>query len=317
MGIEIAGNRNLWPQGEGWLIPEAQEPPEAFDVVLISHESYRGRGTLPSAYTGLRGPTRVYVDESDGWRTDASSDPDWPADLVLRAHFNGKYRYPGKVKPWAFGLTNRMIDATVHQVPARERPTTILCNFRVGHPVRDRLTAAFKAQAADQWTWDEHIDMAIPEDPQARRYWELTGRRHNPAYYRRLGHAQGCLAFGGFFAPGWASAPRSVAGRLAYRVVQATSRPTRTLTQFDSWRFWESVASGTITVHAPLQAWGAVLPVMPEDGTHYCSFTPGEGAHAFRERWNSCLDSAAGRSWALAYYSPEAQARRLLEWLSL
>jgi hypothetical protein len=316
LGHQVAGNRDLWPVDGGWLIPRTDESPRDFDLVLISNESYSGPGTLPVEYLRLTGgPRRVFVDEADGWRTEASTDPNWPADLVLRTHYNRRFRYPSKVRPWAFGLTNRMIEATADGVPARERNPVVLCNFRVGHPVRDRLTRALKRASGTRWTWDDRIDTTPPTDPAAHRLWALTGRRHNPTYYQRLAQAQGCLAFGGFFAPGLASAPTSAVGRLGYRLIQSVGGATSTLTQFDSWRFWESLASGAVTVHGPLDAWGAQLPVMPQDGRDYVSYQPREPIESLFRRWQSCLDADTGRAWAREHYSPEAQARRLLTFL--
>lgn len=319
LGHEVAGNRNYWPVPGGWLIPESLEPPEAFDVVLISNESYRGKGTLPQEFIGLKGPKKVYVDEADGWKTDASSERDWPADLVLRAHFNDHFGYPERVRPWAFGLTNRMIEATEGGRAARDRAPTILCNFRVAHPVRGRLTASMRDSFKDTWTWDDRVEAldTPPSDPVALRYWQLTGRRHNPAYYERLKNSQGCLAFGGNFAPGWSRAPSSFCGRVHYKMIQTLQIATSTLTQFDSWRFWEALACGAITVHGPLAKWGARLPVMPEDGADYISFDPTEPRQAFLDRWNSCLAGPSPREWAIEHYAPRPSAERLIRWLDL
>jgi hypothetical protein len=316
LGIAIAGNRNYWPLDGGWLIPETSEAPEAFDIVLISSESRSRDGDLPDAYIQARGPRRVYLDQADGWRTDASSAASWPADVVLRTHYNQHFRYPRRVVPWAFGLTSRMVTACGDGIAPRNRSPSVLCNFRVGHPVRDRLTAAFRVQFSGRWTWDDRIDTQAPGGQEDLRWWELTGRRHNPAYYGRLKSSQGCLAFGGFFAPGWSNAPTSLAGRLGYRLIQTWDRRTSTLTQFDSWRFWESLAADTVTIHGPLGAWGAQLPVMPEEGQHYVAYEPGIADRQVLDSWNSCLAGSGSRIWALKHYAPRPTAERLLEILS-
>lgn len=316
LGVAVAGNRNLWPQDHGWLIPQAQESPEAFDVVVISSESHAGGGRLPDEYLKIRGPRRVYLDQADGWRTEASSDRDWPADVVLRTHYNSHFRYPSRVRPWAFGLTNRMLQSCAGGRPARERDPVVLCNFRVGHPVRDRLTSSLKSRFLGRWTWDDRIDIRPPQGQEDLKWWALTGRRHNPAYYERLQTAQGCLAFGGFFAPDFASAPTSIVGRLGYRLVQRAGWATRTLTQFDSWRFWESLAAGSVTVHGPLAEWGAVLPVMPEDGEQYVSYEPRISDHDFLARWDRYLAGSGGQAWAITHYGPRPTATRFLEILA-
>lgn len=310
LGHFVAGNRN------SWSIPQTEESANQFDLVLISHESWLpGRG-LPHEYLAVKGPVRIYVDQSDGWRTEASTQDDFPADLVLRAHYQGHHIHPSRVRPWAFGLTRRMIEVTANGLPTAKRAPVVLCNFRVGHPVRDRLTAAFRHRFSARWIWDERIDTAAPSDPEALRLWRATGRRHNPAYYQRLCQAQGCLAFGGFFLPSASSSPLSFAGRLGYRAIQTLGLRTDSLGQYDSWRFWESLASGCVTVHGPLANWGARFPTMPEDGRHYVSFDPRESASQFLARWETCLEADVGRSWAIENYGPEASARRLLEWIA-
>jgi hypothetical protein len=88
------------------------------------------------------------------------------------------------------------------------------------------------------------------------------------------------------------------------------------LLQFDSWRFWESLASGCLTIHAYFDKYCILLPVMPINGTHYfgVDFTNLERT---RQRFldiNSHKTIAnSGREWVLKNYSPEAVATRLLD----
>jgi hypothetical protein len=305
LGYGVYGNRDYWDVGAGPVVAKTGESPEDFDAVLISHEWLLKEGRLPREFASVRRPRRIYVDQSDGWTTPACSDRDWPAELVLRSHFNRHFRYQTRVKPWAFGLTHRIIESTAGGLDALNRDPVALCNFRVGHPVRDRLTTRFRRSYSDRFQWDQVVDTTPPSDPMDHSLWAATGRRHNPAYFHRLRTAQVCLAFGGFFAPGFRTAQGSLPGRMAYHVVQRAGLVTETLTQFDSWRFWESLAAGCLTVHGPLDAWGARFPVQPEAGVHYWAFNGGRSIEGGFE----------GRAWALEHYSPAAVARRLLEWL--
>jgi hypothetical protein len=92
-------------------------------------------------------------------------------------------------------------------------------------------------------------------------------------------------------------------------------RPER-IVQWDSWRFWESLAAGCAVFNIDLDRYGALLPVMPEKDRHYFGVNldrPGDlidriaGEPGALERV-----AAEGRRWAVANYSPAAMARRFL-----
>jgi hypothetical protein len=87
--------------------------------------------------------------------------------------------------------------------------------------------------------------------------------------------------------------------------------------QFDSWRFWESLAAGCCTVHVDLERYGIVLPVMPVNGEHYIGVDLGNTAKTERllRRTPGILESvgAQGRQWALENYSPRRVAERFVD----
>jgi len=315
LGYEVAGFRNYWPSKNNWLIPKTEESPEDFDVVVISNEWLHRYNSLPNEYIKLKNPRKIYIDASDGWKTDAIINNDWPADLILRTHYVQSHKYHKKVKPWAFGLTNRIINAIETVKPLAKRNKSIVCNFRVGHPVRDYFTATLKKLLSHDFYWDTSIDTNPPEDSINKKYWELTGRRHYPQFYEKLNNSILCAAFGGYFCPSLPNSVSTFYGRLNYKLIQSLKIPTHTLGQFDSWRFWESLISGCITIHVDLNYYHCLLPVMPENSTDYLGITAKTKKEEFREILNYLLYNNNGRNWALAYYSPKETAKRLLEYL--
>lgn len=52
-------------------------------------------------------------------------------DLVLLCDYNRAYSYPQHVRPWVFGLTNRIINATMNAHPWAERGKSVIWNFAV------------------------------------------------------------------------------------------------------------------------------------------------------------------------------------------
>jgi hypothetical protein len=91
--------------------------------------------------------------------------------------------------------------------------------------------------------------------------------------------------------------------------------------QWDSFRFWESLAAGCLVFNLDLERYGAELPVMPENWEHYIGINLeriDEAIDRVRSEPESLARIAeAGRLWALEYYSPRAMAGRFLELVGL
>jgi len=315
LGHTICGNTNYWPVNNSWLIQKSDQNLENFDAVVISNEWLYRYNHFPDAYLKAIKPRKIYIDASDGWKTEAIIDNNWPADIVLRSHFIKNHHYHKKVKPWAFGLTNRIINAFDTVPSLSERNKSILCNFRVGHPVRDHFTNMFKKVAPEDYIWDNTIDSNIPEDTLNKLYWELTGRRHYPSYFNRLKQTQINLAFGGYFCPSHPYAVNTLLGRVHYKIIQKLKLTTNSLGQFDSWRFWESLVSGSITVHINFYEYNCALPVSPNKDIDYLAFSEKLSKTDIKKHINSLLIYNNGRNWALQNYSPKAVAERFLEWV--
>jgi hypothetical protein len=97
---------------------------------------------------------------------------------------------------------------------------------------------------------------------------------------------------------------------------QFDSRPERIIS-WDSFRFWETLAAGSVAFHVDLQKYGVALPVMPENWRHYIGvdFRNLDRDVARMKDSPSMLEdiACAGREWALAHYSPRATAERFLD----
>ncbi|HUW39954.1 MAG TPA: glycosyltransferase [Rectinemataceae bacterium] len=322
LGIPFGANRDYWKE-DGRVLFRRDEAlrPEDCEVLMTSDEYTGSGGEMPASLLDGRRRT-VYVDSSDGWRTRAEAPEYRRFDLVLRTHYNRRYRYPGNVKPWAFGLTRRIIGAcggAGGSVPGfAGREPRVLVNFRVGHPVRQAAELLLAPALAERFAIDRSVDEPPASGPD-RGLWEATGRRHYPSFYARLVSSRACAAFGGYFAPGLFGSTEALPERALYAAFWRLGRRTRTVMQFDSWRFWESLAAGCLTLHVDLAAYGCALPVEPRPGEEYLGFDfdRRDCAAPLRESSDEELGriAAAGRSWALEHYSPRAQAARLLQLL--
>jgi hypothetical protein len=318
--IPFYSNIDYWQTPDGCLFRrDVNVGPGDCDILICSNE-YDGEDSIPE---GLfrSGKKTVFVDTADGWRTRCQSAGYRKFDMILRTHLSSRYRYPANIHPWAFGLTQRMIDACRDPVPFGERKTRILVNFRVSHAVRRVAETVVLPALSERFQIDRSVDPApAPGQGRERMLWEATGRRHSESFYARLKSSMACAAFGGQFSPGVFRSTENLAERVLNNAVWRLGRSTRTIMQFDSWRFWESLAAGCLTLQVDYQDFGCMLPVMPQSGIHYAGIDilARDCADAIR---GASLDelgriAGAGRAWALEHYSPAASASRLLDLLA-
>lgn len=321
LGVPVYSNIDYWKTAEGSFLFRADQEvrPEDCDVVAAEHVYFDAAGDVPAPFlASSRSCRTVYLDGADGWRNRGMARYG-DADLVLKCHYNRRFEYGPNVKPWAFGLSRRMIGALETRGAGdwTSRDPVILSNFRANHPVRSRAHRDFLPLLGDLFRVDSRVDSAVPEGASDRLLWEQSGRRHYPAYYQRLLRSAACAAFGGYFVPSFSRSLDSLALRAAYKAVALGRLRTGTIAQFDSWRFWESLAAGCLTFHADLERYGCELPVQPENGAVYLGIDlsrlrpEADRVRALAPSFGAI--AAEGRRWALEHYSPGATARRFLE----
>lgn len=301
LDLPFYSNVDYWQEGnapEDFLI--RHNPHVSFrdaDIVVFSSVMYKYESTHllpPDLFNPKRHYRLVFIDWSDGLWTPGFRDEMRACDLVLKCHYNRKDPLPTNFRPWAFGLSTRILD---HLSGEGElgREADILVNYRHNHSLRKRagneIIPLFDGILTENRTVDSFDDVEGMTDKD-RLLWVQTGRRHYPAY-RRLLASRACSCFGGLL------------------------REDRVY-QFDSWRFWESLAAGTCALHVDLEKYGCVLPVMPVNMMHYLGFDLENPACIVdRVRRKPALlrrIGEAGRAWAVANYSPRPVAERFLGW---
>lgn len=331
-GIEIYGNLDYWetePGSKEFLIKHYPYINyEDCDVIVFSSEIYNHNrlDLLPDdLFKNNRGYKLIFIDSSDF--ITSSEGPITPGfnkeirnvDFVLKSHYCKKYKYPSNFIPWQFGLTNRII-SSVKPMPFMDRNDEVLVNFRCKHQLRDLAEKKIMNTIYSKLAKNSQIDSFDEHDfnKLAQHYWTLTGRRHYSNYYKRLGSSKACATFGGFLQISKSNS-RSVLFKILRRVDNRYSifNYDRIL-QFDSWRFWESLASGCLTIHADFDKYGAVLPIMPVNGKHYLGvdFSNLEKSKKDLRQFEKYEYIANnGREWVLNHYSPAKVAERLLNLL--
>jgi hypothetical protein len=346
LGISFCSNTNYWVKNNGDYLIKAEENVDPLDCNLIivstgylnwkKNDGSTIEGELPSWLIKKNceiKPKIVLLDFSDGYLSPITSKWYKYCDLLLRAHYNKKIWWPEKTKPWAFGLTRRILNACdKHKTEWNKRRGCIFsfgASHGYAHGAREWAQKHFMPIIDNVLNIDQSQDNLNiePEDSVDFLLWSQCLKRHSSTFFERLGRSRACAAFCGELIPGL---PRKVnylqGGNRAKirRIVWAgfskiCFSPYRNL-QGDSWRFWEALASGTAVIHFDLQASGWSLPVMPSNWNHYIGINFCDPKSSAKKIRNSAhlLEHVAesGREWALKYYSPKPVAERLLQEIS-
>jgi len=327
LGVACHGTVGYWPldvEREHFLIQADPDiRPEDCDIVIVSDDWFMTGQPFPEAIDrGLRNVFCVALDREDGSRLHSLAPAFRRFDAVLRTHYNTATRYGPNFVPWAYGLSDRVVSAAAGGAPPTERTPRLVANWRHAaspHSVRLAVERDVLPRLRDVVTLDvarEELD-AAPEDPYERLLWHETGRRHWRGYYQRLASATMCAAFGGYFVTPWPASKESLLSRLLKRGLTLTGGHSRLISQWDSWRLWESFAASCAMVHVDLERYGCVLPVMPVNWEHYIGIDlerPQAAIDRLRDDPSIVARIAtAGHDWASEHYAPIAVARRLLK----
>jgi len=327
LGHQCFGNFDYWPLDSSrntFLITFADEQ-SAYkaDAVVVSGMYYGNNGfKLSHHIVALAGKVPlIFTDLFDGFYTPSFSKDMRIFDLVLKCHFNAHYNNPPNVVPWAFGITNRYLNYI--QNPAFDtRQRSVLWNFRINHDVRQRALHEVKPLLSKYFAINDTLeekDTLLTMDAEQRFWWEQSGQRHSENYFQRLSEAQVVACFGGGLIG--SRKTTSLFDRIYRKVLDPVFNGTpKTIYQWDSYRFWETLTSGAIPLMYNLYDLGARFPVNPDANVHYWSldlFSPAASINDIAQEPDKlCQIAANGREWAIKNYSPVPTAVRFLNLLS-
>lgn len=346
LGVPFYANCDYWRQstepGDYLLRRNPDVTPEDCDIVVVSYTwpqwvrmqtfDLRQQPLPAGLFKNGRKYLTVFMDNNDGYRT-ISWEPEYRKfDMILRTKLNRRAWHPENLRPWAYGLVNRYLQATAGAPPFAARRRTVLFNFNASHPYRHGARDMAETRLAPKLAAILPVDSTRddlskePSDPYDALMWHQTGGRFSRSYYERLKQSQAVACFCGEIIPSMpfrdpgqylVGGNRAKLKRYLYTILGLFDpRPPRSV-HWDSFRFWEGLAAGCAVINIDLEHYGVELPVMPKNGTHYLGVDfarIGKYVEQLVEEPGALERvAAAGRDWALTHYSPKAAAGRFLE----
>ncbi len=260
-------------------------------VIDISHTN------APAPIQSVEASRVIYLNQCDV-ATFCETLPNIP---MFAAHENRFLSKGGPRFPIAFGLSKGLIAATAQRPAFKARKRQALRNFR---PTLNQSLRAL-------------LDLSYV--PRIEAHMPVDRKIHGPgAYVEGLLNSAVCLAYGGGFYNTITDNPwfRTNAPEL-----MATHHFTRAdapafVLRWDSWRLWESLAAGCVTVHLDFEKYGFALPAMPKAWEHYVPIDLDDikgSAEALMDRSGEWEDIAErGRAFALEHYAPAPTAQYVL-----
>lgn len=302
------------------------------DIIIIHYTLYERNADADNILAQINKKPRKYItvflDDSDGLRTPGFQKGAGSCDMVLKSHYNRLYKYSRNFHPWQFGITNRIINA-VSPLPCKDRIPQILVNFRAKHQLRDFVGKLIEPVFSKYMFWNTECDTFSSESLEGDDllFWQQTGARHYPEYYKKLSSSMVCACYGGVFA-----IPVGNYNKYTAKIAREINNCLHIyewdrVRQWDSWRLWEAWAAACCVVHVDLEKYGCVLPVMPENGKHYIGIDIKNigkleallAKNSEMPKESSLLGEIAanGREFVLENYAPVKVAERLLNMLRI
>jgi len=325
LGLSFCGNIDYWfePERNDYLIrKDIHQTAAEIHVYDASYFMLHPEGIDQVDFQKIN----VLTDLMDGFNTFCTDPRFSKFDLILKTHYSKNFKYPKNVRPWAFGLSQRILDQISRslQVPIGKN---ILVNYRVPHDIRARAVAELVPVLETNYKIVNQVNaFSVPPDGQEdKHYWEQSGRRHYPEFYASLNSSSFTFCFGGsvHFRPLTLNFVSKILRQypiIKYKIGLSNLSSCAIIYQYDSWRLWECLASNSVPLHMDFGMYDWVLPEMPVEGVHYIGV-----GDSFKRTGESILRlnsgqirkiAGEGRAWVLEHYSPKPTASRLFKFLS-
>jgi hypothetical protein len=346
MGYTFFSNRDYWKTdvNDDYLFRYDKnfDPRTDADVVILSNPWAEHMDLVSFKLASLPLPEwlfdssrkfrLVYLDLRDGYKTVSYTPPFRKFDFIFRAHYNSKTFNWSNIHPWILGFGNRILKERKN-ISIESKSYEMAVNFYFSHQYVHQLRALAEKKVISKFD-PSFIERKItskekPVNEFSKLMWEQTYGLHNPEYYHLVENKLLVAAFCGELISGLPINPSVYAGsgkkikikRALYSLLSSVTGTEKRLLQWDSWRFWETLALGSVPMHVDLEKYGVELPVMPTNFKHYIGVDLSnidQTVERVVEEKNLIYKIAKeGNEWCIANYSPKASAKRFLKTIGL
>jgi hypothetical protein len=336
LGYEIFGNFNYWfqPETNNYLIKEDLEN-NNFEIAIYDYRYVTSFAHLlfRKGYPNFdKSKKHILIDRNDWLKPIWWKNEDYKIfDLIFAGNLYQNINYSENIKPWAIGLTNRIIKSIdKYFQPTNKRDNVTGHNFRVEHNMRGYVLKQLKNNLTKYPAVEKFTKPNFTNDNDLF-YYNSTIKRHNPAYYKSLCSVKFFMAFGGYydFKP-LCYQPCKFLDKVLKKPYYWRHNRLKNhgkdfsnevfIFQQDNFRFWEVLYSGAVAINLDLYYWNFKLPVMPVSDTHYigikelnCNNIENTLLNFKQKEIDTIAHNA--RNWVIEYYSPKAQAQRIISYL--
>ena len=245
LNIQFKANIDYFPDPSGNFLFQQGTVDKTTQYIVTSHpEDFKDLLQLLQQQHKI-----IIFDSKDEWIRSSST---------VLSHLS--YRYfmttakviTDKVKPLCFGATNRMTAAIALAAAAwSDRKEAIFWAHRVdNHHIRNYVKNYYTRINTPLHIHLDNFELTAEAEAAtaaatASHYWQHTGRRHSPGYFKALQEYKYMDAHGGY--------------------------PTRegSINQWDSWKVWEGLLAGMLVITADLDYYKIKLPFPLVPYKHY------------------------------------------------
>jgi hypothetical protein len=342
LGIEYYSNIDYWKlDQENYLFQKSTIAPGNCDVLITSHGEFEYNWPLDKLFSSPnRSYKTIYIDTADGLFTRSYDQEMRAFDIILKQKSKGMW-YPDNCShPWVFGLSPYMSLNNDAEPPIIDRGNEILVNYRHLHTYRtlgEKVISKLNKFKINRDSESLDYSKKCAELNKLTDFHELaysqSGGRFHHHYLKRLTKSTLCACFGGSILPPTFFLKNKNTLRFSHYFYANTNKGRLVelirkfnlqikhrygIYQWDSWRLWETFATGSLVVNVDFEKYGLELPVMPTNFKHYVGIdllNPQEGIERINSLSINEIQNIAndGATWAHEHYSPKAVAQRFIE----
>lgn len=342
-GYNLYSNKNYWlewPDFTFLINHNADITFQECDIVIIPCQYFSYGNILPKDFFNKsKKYITVLIDVCDGFIKDYNDKLNYPFDYILKHKYRNVNYVDERIKPWAYGLTNEIIEI-IEKLPKSSFEDDITVNYRNNHGIRDiaekkifRNISSLKInrQTEPFLPDDTLIDLKKCKSKEDLLFYQ-SGFRHHINYLKRINKSKINACFGGefFFSSIFDQGKKSyklgsyfLKDRSSGRINNFLKKKhfqfshTQNIYQWDSYRLWETWISNSVVLHCDFEKYGVIFPETPINGKDYIG-VPLNNPKLAIEKIISGLENREeinknGKTFAVKFYSPQATANRFIK----